>query len=121
MPSSFTADVISILKQNGCFLVRHSKHDIWYSPASERNFSVPHNIKSRHTANEILKQAGLNKAFKDFFFDLKITRYGQPRFNIFFGPQTLFDGNGIPETLIETGMEVSWVVAIFEKARLGGT
>jgi len=30
---------------------------------SQRHFPVPTGIKSRHTANEVLKQAGLPKAF----------------------------------------------------------
>jgi hypothetical protein len=30
---------------------------------SSRNVSVPRTTKSRHTANEVLKQAGLAKAF----------------------------------------------------------
>jgi hypothetical protein len=38
-------------------------HEIWYSPRTDRTFSVPANLKSRMLANEILKQAGLPKAF----------------------------------------------------------
>jgi len=38
-------------------------HEIWYSPISDTNFTVDANIKSRHTANAVLKQAGLPKAF----------------------------------------------------------
>jgi hypothetical protein len=47
----------------GCRLVRQSRHPIWYSPVSGRNFPVPVNIVSRHTANAVLKQAGLEKQF----------------------------------------------------------
>jgi len=32
-------------------------------PITERNFSVPIGIPSRHTTNAILRQAGLPKAF----------------------------------------------------------
>ncbi|WP_406566064.1 type II toxin-antitoxin system HicA family toxin [Acidisoma silvae] len=39
------------------------KHQIWFSPMTGVNFSVPNPIKGRHTANEILKQAGLPKNF----------------------------------------------------------
>ena len=65
MSSSFTPEVIAILRGNGCYFVRRGKgdHDIWYSPISSRHFPVDHKIKSRHTANGILKQAGLPKAF----------------------------------------------------------
>ncbi len=51
--------------RSGCKFKRRGKgdHDIWYSPISKRSFPVDHKIKSRHTANGILKQAGLPKAF----------------------------------------------------------
>lgn len=63
MAATYDRQVLAILTQHGCYLVRHGRHDIWYSPVSERHFPVPSGIKSRHTANEILKQAGLPKAF----------------------------------------------------------
>lgn len=46
-------------------MVRQGKgsHEIWYSPITRRNFPVPVGIVSRHTANAILRQAGLPKAF----------------------------------------------------------
>jgi hypothetical protein len=47
----------------GCHQVRVGKHQIWYSPISKRNFPVGNPIKSRNTANGIMKQAGLPKAF----------------------------------------------------------
>ena len=45
--------------------VRQGKgsHEIWHSPITRRNFAVPIGIPSRHTANAILRQAGLPKAF----------------------------------------------------------
>lgn len=54
-----------ILKQNGCTFVRHGKgdHDIWYSPKTKTNFTVDSKIKSRHTANAIMKQSGVNHHF----------------------------------------------------------
>jgi hypothetical protein len=36
---------------------------MWKSPINGKSFPVDHKIKSRHTANGILKQAGLPKAF----------------------------------------------------------
>ena len=58
--------VRSILKENGCHFVRRGKgdHDIWYSPITNRNFTVDSKIKSRHTANEILKQSGISYKFQ---------------------------------------------------------
>ncbi len=57
--------VKEILKAAGCYLVRQGKgdHEIWYSPISGTTFPVDGDIKSRHTANGTLKDAGLPKAF----------------------------------------------------------
>ncbi|PRD13513.1 type II toxin-antitoxin system HicA family toxin [Pantoea coffeiphila] len=54
-----------LLSAAGCFLDRQGKgsHEIWYSPVTQKKFSVPFTIVSKHTANGILKQAGLEKAF----------------------------------------------------------
>ena len=54
-----------LLEQKGCSVVRQGKgsHEIWESPHSGTRFSVQTTIKSRHTANGVLKQAGLDKAF----------------------------------------------------------
>jgi hypothetical protein len=64
MPS-FERDVREALKDAGCSFVRHGKgdHDIWYSPITDRNITVDSKIKSRHTANGVLKQAGIPKKF----------------------------------------------------------
>ncbi|MFZ5713064.1 MAG: type II toxin-antitoxin system HicA family toxin [Bradyrhizobium sp.] len=63
--SDFAPDVRRLLMDAGCFYVRAGKgdHAIWYSPITKRNFPVDQKIKSRHTANGIMKQAGLPKAF----------------------------------------------------------
>lgn len=64
MPS-FEKDVRDILDKHGCEFVRRGNgdHDIWYSPISNRRFPVDSKIKSRHTANGVLKQAGIGKKF----------------------------------------------------------
>jgi predicted RNA binding protein YcfA (HicA-like mRNA interferase family) len=58
-------DLVRILEANGCYLVRKGKgsHEIWHSPVSNQNVSVPRSTKSRHTANDVLKKSGLPKAF----------------------------------------------------------
>jgi predicted RNA binding protein YcfA (HicA-like mRNA interferase family) len=63
--ADFYPRLIALLLANGCSLVRTGKgsHEIWFSPRSQRNFTVPRTTKSRHTANEVMKQAGLPKAF----------------------------------------------------------
>jgi len=55
-----------ILSKNKCSFVRRGKgdHDIWYSPITNQNFTVDTKIKSRHMANEILKQSGIAFRFR---------------------------------------------------------
>jgi len=36
---------------------------MWENPGSKRRFAVPVKIKSRHLANKIFKEAGLEKMF----------------------------------------------------------
>ena len=57
--------VREILTENGCKFIRRGKgdHDIWFSPIAGRNITVDSKIKSRHTANAIMKQSGINKKF----------------------------------------------------------
>lgn len=63
--ASLTSDVKKILRDNNCRFDRQGKgdHEIWYSPITGRKFPIDNDIRSRHTANAILKQAGLPKAF----------------------------------------------------------
>jgi predicted RNA binding protein YcfA (HicA-like mRNA interferase family) len=63
--NGYAKAVRQILSDNGCWFVRHGKgdHDIWESPMSHKRFPVDNVILSRHTANGILKQAGIPKAF----------------------------------------------------------
>jgi hypothetical protein len=59
-------EVREYLKDHGCWFERHDgrgDHDIWYSPITNRRFTVDNKIKSRHTANAVLKQAGIGKKF----------------------------------------------------------
>ena len=65
MSASFTPELKKILSEAGCYFERQGKGDreIWYSPITQRRFVVDSSIKSRYTANAVLKQAGLPKAF----------------------------------------------------------
>ncbi|MBD2037575.1 type II toxin-antitoxin system HicA family toxin [Leptolyngbya sp. FACHB-321] len=65
MAVSLTPLLKKLLSESGCFFERQGKgdHEIWYSPITERRFVVDSAIKSRHTANAVLKQAGLPKTF----------------------------------------------------------
>jgi hypothetical protein len=53
------------LSENGCTFQRHGKgdHDVWYSPITRKNITVDGKIPSRHTANAVMKQAGINYHF----------------------------------------------------------
>jgi hypothetical protein len=63
--NNFGKAVREKLKEGGCTFVRHGKgdHDIWQSPNVNRPIAVPVEIRSRHLANKILKEAGLPKRF----------------------------------------------------------
>lgn len=63
--ADYGRDVRRILLDHGCTLVRQGRgdHEIWYSPITDRRFVVDGKIKSRHTANGIMKQAGLDHHF----------------------------------------------------------
>ena len=49
------------LSENGCYFLRRGKgdHDIWFSPITKLPFTVDGKIASRHTANGIMKRAGI--------------------------------------------------------------
>jgi hypothetical protein len=63
--ASYTRDVKKLLRKAGCTLYRQGAgdHEIWESPINGRRFTVDGKIKSRHTANGTLEDAGLPKAF----------------------------------------------------------
>ena len=59
--AEYEKKVREVLKKHGCHFVRHGKgdHDIWYSPITDTNVAVDGKIKSRFTANAIMKQCGI--------------------------------------------------------------
>jgi predicted RNA binding protein YcfA (HicA-like mRNA interferase family) len=58
-------ELVRILREHGCRFIRTGKgsHELWFSPINDKPFVVPRSTKSRHTANDVLKQAGIPKAF----------------------------------------------------------
>ncbi len=56
--------VIAVLKQHGFCLIRNGKgaHQIW-GKENRKPFPVSVNCESRHTANGIMKQAGIDHKF----------------------------------------------------------
>jgi hypothetical protein len=55
--------------EDGCQFVRlgKSSHEVWHSPLTSKNFVVLIDTPSRHTANAILRKAGLPKALLERF------------------------------------------------------
>ncbi|WP_026783103.1 type II toxin-antitoxin system HicA family toxin [Pleomorphomonas koreensis] len=65
MVRGFYAEIVETLKTAGCTFKRAGKgdHEIWFSPITNQTFTVDRSCMSRHTANAIMKQAGLVKKF----------------------------------------------------------
>jgi len=65
MGGNLAPELKRVLREAGCRFERPGKgdHEIWFSPHTGLRFPVDSNIKSRHTANAVLKQAGLPKRF----------------------------------------------------------
>jgi predicted RNA binding protein YcfA (HicA-like mRNA interferase family) len=65
MGETFDRELRRLLREAGCTFVRPGKgsHEIWSSPITGRSFTGPVGTVSRHTANAVLKQAGLPKRF----------------------------------------------------------
>ncbi|WP_434612125.1 type II toxin-antitoxin system HicA family toxin [Tabrizicola sp. M-4] len=63
--AGYYRELIELLRRAGCHFVRPGKgdHEIWYSPITLKNFTVDHGTKSKHTANNTLRDAGLPKHF----------------------------------------------------------
>lgn len=62
---NFAKPVKKLLAEAGWTFLRQAKgdHEVWWAPATGQRVTVVTFMKSRHTANAILKQAGLPKAF----------------------------------------------------------
>lgn len=58
--NGFYSQTTALLKSGGFYFVRQGKgsHEIWGN--GKISVSVPSNCKSKHTANAILKEAGLS-------------------------------------------------------------
>ncbi|MGL5137161.1 MAG: type II toxin-antitoxin system HicA family toxin [Beijerinckiaceae bacterium] len=64
MGGNLYPQLVRLLTDAGCMLVRQGKgsHEIWQTPQGLR-IVVPRATVNRRTANGILRQAGLPKAF----------------------------------------------------------
>lgn len=63
--TDFTPALKKLLRQNGFAFWRNGRgdHEIWRQEDTGQKVVVDNAIKSRHTANGVLKQAKLPKAF----------------------------------------------------------
>jgi hypothetical protein len=63
MVQGFYSQLSRLLKAHGCTFVRVGKgdHEIWHSPISNQNITVDRGVMSRHTANAVLKRAGIKQ------------------------------------------------------------
>lgn len=62
----YSKELKQLLREAACTFVPQGKGDdeIWYnSPISDTKFPVDQSIKSGHTANKTVKDAGLRKQF----------------------------------------------------------
>lgn len=63
MPQISYKEIVKILKENNCKFIREGKgsHEIWYSPITQKRFTVSKTIKADGTYFAILKQAGIKQ------------------------------------------------------------
>ncbi len=61
MARGYTEQLRALLLKHGCVRVRSGKgdHEVWRCPKAERPVVVDGKMMSRHTANTVLKQAGI--------------------------------------------------------------
>jgi predicted RNA binding protein YcfA (HicA-like mRNA interferase family) len=63
--ADYYRDVIRLLMDGGFEFKRQGRgdHEIWWNPKTGVHVTVDRKLRSRFTANAILKEAGLAKAF----------------------------------------------------------
>jgi predicted RNA binding protein YcfA (HicA-like mRNA interferase family) len=63
MSRGFYNQLVDIMREHGCWRVDGGKgsHEKWRSPINGRTTTVPTSCKSRHTANAVLKQLGIDE------------------------------------------------------------
>ena len=63
--ADYYRDVVRLLRENGYEFKRPGRgdHEIWWNPKTQFHVTVDRKLRSRFTANGILKEAGIVKAF----------------------------------------------------------
>ena len=64
--ADYAPELKNVLRDAGWRFERSGKgdHESWLNPSTDKHVSVDAKIKSRHTANGILKQAGLHNSYQ---------------------------------------------------------
>jgi predicted RNA binding protein YcfA (HicA-like mRNA interferase family) len=63
--ANFSPEIRKLLSKAGWKFERYGKgdHERWMNPRTGAHVTVDANVRSRHTANGILKEAGIGKKF----------------------------------------------------------
>jgi hypothetical protein len=63
MVRGFGKEVRTLLRANGCRFIGSGKvdHEVWFSPIANRNIIVDGRCEQKHTANGVLKDAGIKE------------------------------------------------------------
>ena len=63
--ADYYRDVIRLLRESGYQFKRQGRgdHEVWWNPSTGVSVVIDRKLRSRFTANGILKEAGLAKAF----------------------------------------------------------
>lgn len=58
-------DLKKLLAASGFEFLRQARgdHEVWWHPVTKQKLTIDNGSKSRHLANDLLKEAGLPKAF----------------------------------------------------------
>jgi hypothetical protein len=61
--ASYTPRLKTYLLSKNCRFERQGKgdHEIWYSPINGKRFPIDHDIRSRHLANKVVREAGIDE------------------------------------------------------------
>ena len=61
MVQGYTRQLKALLRKHGCEFVRAGKgdHEVWRSPHADKPVVMDGKMMSRHTANAIIKKAGI--------------------------------------------------------------
>ena len=64
--NDYSIIVKEMLSNHGWAFHRHGKgsHDMWSSHDKKKMVAVPKGIKSKHTANDVLKRAGMKERIR---------------------------------------------------------